>query len=71
MAGDAQMKTFCRSASATAIAGGYVEGFGRDSKTGQLVATTRGAQQAITRMTAGQKRSILKNINSGMKRRYK
>ena len=71
MAGDAQMKTFCRNAAATARTGGYVEGFGRDSKTKQLVATTRGARQAMTRMTAGQKRSILKNINSGMKRRYK
>ena len=71
MAGDAQMKTFCRKAAATARKGGYVEGFGRDSKTKQLVATTLGARQAMTRMTPSQKKNILANINSGMKRRYK
>jgi len=71
MAGDKQMKTFCRKAAASARTGGYVEGFGRDSKTKELVATTRGARQAMTRMTASQKKNILQNINSGMKKRYK
>ena len=68
MAGDAQMKTFCRNAAATARVKGYVEGFGRNSKTGELVATTRGARQAMTRMTSSQKKAILKNVNRGMRK---
>jgi len=71
MAGNAQRISAARNAANIARAGGYVEGIGRDSKTGELVATSRGGAIKLSRATPREKRDILKNINSGMKRRYK
>jgi len=71
MAGHSQRKTMARNAAATARAGGYVEGVGRHSQTGKLVATSRSGAMLLSRATPSQKKSILANVNSGMKRRYR
>ena len=71
MAGNAQRRGAAKNAVAIAKKGGYVEGLGRDSKTKQLVATSRGGQIKLSQMTGSQRRTVLNNINSGMKRRYR
>ena len=71
MAGDAQRKGAAKNAVAIAKKGGYVEGLGRDSKTKQLVATSRSGQIILSRATPSQRKALLNNINSGMKKRYK
>jgi len=68
MANPDKIDSYNSRVTATARAGGYVDGFARDSKTKGLVATTLGAQKGLNRMTSRQKKIILENVNSGILR---